>query len=728
MRIGRKLVIMIIVLNLSGTIMLAGIILSFANKQITNLINNEVTNLAHENALKIKAWLDTYMDTVRSIGHVMGQYEQIAVADRRPLFNLMIKTMVESNPDVIGAAGIWEPNALDGLDAELANTEGTDHTGRFIPYWSRTRAGAALEALQEYDESAGYYFIPKRMGRENLSGPYLYPIDGVDTLMATVSMPIESKGSFKGIVTIDIGTDAIQEHIKNIQFYEGTVAAVYSDNGIVVGHFDDSRIGKSIQETEKDIAGSSLNALTTAVRKGLDYTFTNYVPQLNEEMLFLYVPFTVGNALEHWGLLIGIPTKITSAFLYQMLTIGIAISVVMFILITLGAFLIARSISNPLSRMVQVIKDIGRGDLTKTVTIDSKDEIGDLARHFNMTLVNIRKLILTIKKQSGKLFDTGNNLASNMSQTATAINEIIDNIQNVKGRAINQSASVTETNETMKQITVNINKLNNYVDNQSSSVSRSSSAIEEMLSNIQSVTQTLIKNTHNVKELMYASEIGRTGLQEVVKNIQEIDRNSEGLLKINTVMENIAGKTNILSMNAAIEAAHAGESGKGFAVVASEVRKLADSSREQSQTIAVVLKKIRESINKISKSTESVLNKFAAIDGGVRTVSDQEGIIRSAMEEQSAGSKQILDAIGQLNEATQMVKDGSEEMLEGSKQVINESKNLEVATYEIRNGMSEMATGANQITVAVDRVNAISKDTKENIEILVKEVSRFKVE
>jgi methyl-accepting chemotaxis protein len=237
-----------------------------------------------------------------------------------------------------------------------------------------------------------------------------------------------------------------------------------------------------------------------------------------------------------------------------------------------------------------------------------------------------------------------------------------------------------------------------------------------------------VKNTDNVKELMNASEVGRTGLQEVAAYIQEISRESEGLLEINAVMENIASQTNLLSMNAAIEAAHAGEAGKGFAVVADEIRKLAENSGEQSKTISSVLKKIKDSIDTIIKSTNSVLNKFEAIDRGVSTVSDQEKNIRKAMEEQGAGSKQILESISRLNEATQMVKGGSQEMLERSRQVIQESKNLETATQEITSGMNEMATGAEQINVAVTRVNDISGHNKENIDVLVQEVAKFKVE
>jgi methyl-accepting chemotaxis protein len=395
-----------------------------------------------------------------------------------------------------------------------------------------------------------------------------------------------------------------------------------------------------------------------------------------------------------------------------MIMFAIIIAAVAIIASAVILFIVLAKTMHPITVVADTLKIVAEGDLTKQVNVHTKDEIGGLAKDFNFTMGKIKDLVLLIKKQAGLLSDIGNDLSSNMTETAAAINEITSNIQSIKGRVINQSASVTETNATMEQVIANINKLNGQ--------------IERMATNIGSVTCTLIHNADNVKTLLEASEAGKTGLQEVVTDIQEISRESEGLLEINSVMQNIASQTNLLSMNAAIEAAHAGEAGKGFAVVADEIRKLAESSSEQSKTIGNVLKKIKESIDKIAKSTETVTLRFESIDSNVKTVADMEGNILNAMDDQGEEGRRTGEI--SLAEISKVVKTGSEEMLNGSQEVLHESQNLEKVTQEITGGMNEMATGADQINLAVNNVNDMTSKNRDAINSLIKEVSRFKVE
>jgi methyl-accepting chemotaxis protein len=668
---------------------------------------------------------ENYLSVAKTLAEIMNSFEGVPAGERRGRYDNTILAIMESNPNFMGMFSIWKPNAIDGRDVEFASDPETDSTGRYMPWYSRRSGTLERRPLSDYEF---YAEVAANIERTDpvISEPYPSTNAGKPILGIRLCYPIITAKGIVGRVGVTVDLTSSSETIAQIQPYGTGRAVMYSNGGIIAAHYDQSQVGKKITDTESVaiLGPQAVNDTLETLKSGKPNSGQNH------GRIFESYPFYVGDVKTAWTILSSVPEADVFAAVNQLTRLAIIIMIAAVIIAGVIVFFVAGSIAKPIVNVALTLKDIseGEGDLTKTVNVDSNDEVGDLARYFNATLEKIKALIITIKKQSGMLFDIGNELASNMTETAAAINEITANIQSIKGRVLNQSASVTETNATMEQITVNIDKLSGHVDRQSGSVSQSSSAIEEMLANIQSVTQTLIKNAGNVKELIEASEVGKTGLQDVAADIREISRESEGLLEINAVMENIASQTNLLSMNAAIEAAHAGEAGKGFAVVADEIRKLAESSGEQSKTISTVLKKIKDSIDKITKSTDNVLNKFEAIDRGVKTVSEQEENIRNAMEEQGAGSKQILEAVGQLNDVTQMVKDGSGEMLEGSRQVIQESKNLELTTQEITNGMNEMAIGADQINVAVNRVNTITGENKENIDVLVREVAKFRVE
>jgi methyl-accepting chemotaxis protein len=731
MKLKFKLSGMVIAILVVVVVAVAIVLLSQASGMALGLNTDIIGYIGQDQATFWEGRENARLLVLSTLANVMAGYEDIDPVDRRNQFDNTLSATLASIPDLIQLYTIWKPNAVDGMDSRYIGRNGSTPTGQYA--MSYTRETGRIESRASGDIPYAMDHMNGPNGKnQKFETPFARTIQGRDTYLVRMMSPIINPRTREtvGIVGCLLDITAMQRALENTMKANPIIVGmnIYDNSGFVMASYIPDRIGKNMRDVDTAYA-DNLNDAFQVIQRGEDKQYESYSPFLKQNIQIDLTSFHIGSTEMTWTVMIAATEEFMLSEVNQMTRFTIILAVFAIRVSAVIVFFVLVSTTKPIVTVADTLKDIaqGEGDLTRSVNVNSKDEV-DLAKYFNQTLDKIKNLVIAIKKQAVTLADLGNDLASNMTETASAINEITANIQSIKDRIINQSASVTETNQTMEQITVNINKLSGHVDVQSTSVARSSSAIEEMLANIQSVTTTLVKNAENVTDLTESSEVGRTGLQDVAADIQEIARESEGLLEINSVMENIASQTNLLSMNAAIEAAHAGEAGKGFAVVADEIRKLAESSSEQSKTISTVLKKIKESIDKITKSTDNVLQKFESIDSGVKTVAQQEENIRNAMEEQGQGSKQILESISQVNTITQEVKDSTKEMLEGSGEVIRESKQLEKVTQEISGGINEMASGANQINSAVNQVNELCGKNRESIEMLIGEVGKFKVE
>ena len=680
-------------------ILTAGLIEGFlairtARKAITEKIETHLIDKALDTAEVINGRITAMFQFLDGIARMpiiqdasVSYQEKMEHLTKEAQFNAVLKELYIADPSGI-------QHNIDGTTEDYA----TD------PWFAEGVTGKNFIGIPDRDETRG------------------------NALFIAFSLPVyDSNKNLIGVLGADVDGHWISEQIKDIVVGKTGYCYIINSDGTVIAHKDTSIVdnfGNSQQRAQKD---PQFNSLATFEKQAL---------QNSEAAIGSYTYNGIFNIAAHalikttgWTVIIKAPYHefmgAVNTLRQSLYAIGIAILGGTFIIV----YFVARAMVRPIQNAVVALRDIaqGEGDLTVRLPVQGNDEITDMAGYFNETIKKIGTSIQTVGANSHSMEEVGNELASNMTETASAVHEISANIEGVKQQTLTQAASVTETAATIEEIVRTIKQLSNSIETQAASVAQSSSSVEEMVANIASIGQTLGKTDDVIRNLTTATDDGKATLVTSNTVTQKIAEESGSLMEASSVIQHIASQTNLLAMNAAIEAAHAGEAGKGFAVVADEIRKLAEDSAMQGKTITTTLKTLSGEIETLSASSKTVEEKFNAIftlAEQVKAMSDQ---LTESMREQENGSKEVLSAIKNINMVTVEVQAGSEEMLKGGEGVAQEMRKLDDLTRIITDSMNEMAAGAVEINNAVQEVREITQKNKQSIESLAEEVGKFKV-
>ena len=389
-----------------------------------------------------------------------------------------------------------------------------------------------------------------------------------------------------------------------------------------------------------------------------------------------------------------------------------------------------RVIFRPINHVIDALKNIaqGEGDLTIELPASGKDETSVLSSYFNQTILKLKNSIQKVGADSREMKSVGSDLESNMMSVSEVVSNITAGIEDLKKRFVEQEESVSGTAAAIEHIIKTLRGLDESIGQQAAMITESSTSFDKMSHSIDTVGENVVETREAIRNLSAATNDGRETLAKANEVSQRISDASGDLIEAGAVIENIASQTNLLAMNAAIEAAHAGEAGKGFAVVASEIRKLAEESSAQGKKISITLKNLSAEIKALADSASGAVEKFNIISGYSKGLSSSiEGVVQ-AMDEQEENGKIIWGIINDVTGVTNEVKSGSGDLLADGEKVVSATKRLDDLTRILRENIENIASQTELINEAAQESLEIAVKNKQSIDGLVLEVGKFKTE
>jgi methyl-accepting chemotaxis protein len=722
-----KMLMIIGILQVVGFFLLVLVVSGRSREALTQLSYYSSDYLASSYAASLERSLQSACDLATSVAISLVGLERSGVP--RDKASDAVSLFLENSPSVSAVWAAFAPNAWDGKDKLYAGKAEYGPEGRFNPFWGRLDGELYRKTVFDYGTPTPEgkpYSEPLASGHPYFGGLESYESDGRQMQRVSMSVPIMDGSRTLGVAGVSLDIEALKKLISSLKPFDSGYVFIIDSAGSVMVHPTVSLVGTS---AFKFLSAEQTAAAKAKMAAGMVYSAARRSPVDGKLGYLIFQPVTINAVETGWTLGISIPIdvmlepvqKLTATISFVSLFILALLSVALWI--SLGAAL------KPLKVAGAAIREIAEGeaDLSRRIELTRNDEVGDLVVDFNRFVEKLHDIMASLKRAQELLGGIGDELATSSHQTASATHQILANIEAVRHQTGQQTENVEEASKAVEDVEKNLNSLDGLVEVQSSGITESSASIEEMVGNIGSVTASIEKMAEQFGSLAAASEKGKARQAAVDERVREIASQSELLLEANQVIASIASKTNLLAMNAAIEAAHAGEAGKGFSVVADEIRSLAETAAEQSRNIGAELKKIGERIEEVVGASRDSGEAFAEVVSAVDSTGNLVREIERAMVEQKEGSRQILEALRDMNGVTVGVRGGTEEITSSSARVLGAMKRVSEVADVIAGSMDEMTLGAEDINKAAQSVSELAIRTRDNIQEMETAIGRFKV-